>query len=585
MPNLDVGRLYTKGASILLKKQNMKRLAIIKKSSTTNILLGCFTLITIHFFALTTLFGQVPIDSVNIKVNTILASKVKENSPGLAVAILKDGVLISKAVRGQANLDFQIPVDFNTSFNIASNAKQYTAACILLLQKDNLISLDDDFRKYVPDILKNYPEKISIKNLLNHTSGIRDVYDLWALQDITWWKTFVSNTDAINLLKKQTDLNFKPSSQYLYSNSNYLILAEIVNIVTKIPLKDYIKAKIFEPLQMSQTAFVDNYMQVIPNRADGYGNFNGWKKYPWITSVYGDGGLFTTIDDQIKWEKHLHSPTLWDNQFNSVLLQPIKTGNQTFYGFGLMFENYKGLTHTYHDGSTGAYNASFDRFPTENISIIVMTNNTQVWTRGLSQELATLVIDKTKFIETNNLLTETETANTQLDILGDYQFEDNRIIKIRKDSTGLYRDIYGRSPSKLKQESPSIYAYETVKDLKIKFTVQNKIVKSLTIFHPSQSFQTAVKLPAVKVETNYYKTLNGKYFNPETNTSIAINYLKGNDYSLIKNKESQEATLIRKDYLAMNSYQILIERNSKNEIVGLNVNDNRILNIKFKKVK
>ncbi|MBB6004268.1 serine hydrolase [Arcicella rosea] len=563
----------------------MKRLAIIKKSSTTNILFRYCTSIILPFFSLATLFGQVPLDSVNVKVNTLLASKVKESSPGVAVAIIKDGVLISKAVRGQANLDFQIPVDFNTSFNIASNAKQFTAACMLLLQKDGLISLDDDFRKYVPDILKNYPDKISIKNLLNHTSGFRDVYDLWALQDITWWQTFVSNTDAINLLKKQTDLNFKPSSQYLYSNSNYLILAEIVKIVTKTSLKDYIKAKIFEPLQMNQTAFVDDYMQVIPKRADGYGNFNGWKKYPWITSLYGDGGLFTTIDDQIKWEKHLHNPTLWDNQFNSVFLQPIKTENQTFYGFGLMFENYKGLTHTYHDGSTGAYNASFDRFPTEKISIIVMTNNTQVWTRGLSQELTALVIDKTKFIETNNLLTETETTNTQLHILGDYQFEDGRIIKIRKDSAGLYRDIYGRNPSKLKQETSSIYAYETVKDLKIKFIVQNKIVKSLTIFHPLQSFQTAIKLPNIKVEDNYYETLNGKYFNAETNTSIEIKHLKGNDYSLIKNKETQHAMLIRKDYLAMNSYQMLIERNSNNKIIGLKVNDNRILNVRFKKVK
>lgn len=173
-------------------------------------------ILTLTFLSSLQCFAQQTSGSINQKIDSVLTSKLKLDDPGFAIAIIKDGEIISKAVRGKANLDYLIPVSFQTSFNIASNAKQYTAACILLLQRDSLISLDDDFRKYVPDILKDYPGKIAIKNLLNHTSGIRDVYDLWALQGITWRERFVGNTDALNLLKGQTELNFKPNTKYLF---------------------------------------------------------------------------------------------------------------------------------------------------------------------------------------------------------------------------------------------------------------------------------------------------------------------------------------------------------------------------------
>ncbi len=558
---------------------NFKRLLI------TFIIMNIKTIIlTVIFLGSLKIFAQQTTEQINLKIDSVVTSKIKADDPGFAVAIIKNGNVISKAARGMANLDYLIPVNYQTSFNIASNAKQYTAACILLLQKDNLISLDDDFRKYVPDVLKDYPQKIAIKNLLNHTSGIRDVYDLWALQGITWWERFVGNTDALNLLKGQTELNFKPNTKYLYSNSNYLLLAEIVKAVTKTSLKDYIKTKIFEPLQMTQTAFIDNYMQVISNRAEGYGNFGGWKKYPWITNVYGDGALFTTIDDQIKWEQHLFSPKLWDTKFNATFLLPIKTENQTFYGFGQMFDNYKGLKHTYHDGSTGAYNASFDRFPTENISVIVMSSNAQVWTRGLSLELAELVINRDKLSKPEKDLKETFTSKADLDILGDYQFEDGLIIKIKKDSTGLYREIYGRDPSKLKKQSTSIYAYEGNANLKMKFDNVNGQVKSLTIYAVNQEPQNAVKLETLQVEDKYYASLDGKYFNAETNTTIEIKYKDGLDYSLTKNGKTRNAKLIRKDYIGMNSYQVLADRNDNGELLGLLVNNNRITNVKFKRV-
>ena len=159
------------------------------------------------------------------QIDSIINSKVNENDPGLAVGIIKDGIIVYEKYLGLANLQHQVKFDEKTRSNIASTAKQFTALMILDLQLKNKLNLEDDIRKYLPQLYENVSDEIKIKHLLNHTSGIRDYVELLDLEGDVWWKRFgFGNDDILELLENQVDLGFKPGSKYSYSNSNYNVL-------------------------------------------------------------------------------------------------------------------------------------------------------------------------------------------------------------------------------------------------------------------------------------------------------------------------------------------------------------------------
>jgi CubicO group peptidase (beta-lactamase class C family) len=189
----------------------------------------------------------------------------------------------------------------DTRFNIASNGKQFTALAILVLIDEKKINLTDDIRKYLPTIYPKLNSKITIENLLNHTSGIRDVYDLWSLQGFTWWKYTFSNKDVLALIEKQQELNFLPNTKYLYSNTNYILLTAIIEKVTGKSFVVYTN-DLFKKLNMPNTSFEDNYTKIRGPIAKAYFNFSTWKNYNWIWNVCGDGNIFSTLADQLQWE-------------------------------------------------------------------------------------------------------------------------------------------------------------------------------------------------------------------------------------------------------------------------------------------
>ena len=156
------------------------------------------------------------------KLDAIAIQDVPEKAPGIATAVIRDGEVIYKKYAGYENFKDSTFLDSNSRFNIASNGKQFTALAILSLTDQKKLKLSDDIRKWFPEIYPNIKEKITILSLLNHTSGIRDCYDLWSLQGYTWWKESFSNDDVLALIGRQSDLNFIPESQYLYSNTNYI---------------------------------------------------------------------------------------------------------------------------------------------------------------------------------------------------------------------------------------------------------------------------------------------------------------------------------------------------------------------------
>ena len=187
------------------------------------------------------LFAQSKLELDSEAITKILYQHANDDIPGMAVGIVKDGEIVYEHYLGYANLEHEIKIDKDTRFNIASDAKQFTALCILKLVEQGKLDLKDDIRKYLPDLYKNIEDKITISNLISHTSGVRDYGYLIGLSGKTAWKLFIDNDDVIALLQDQKDLNFKPGTEYLYSNSNYILLTEIVKSVTGQEFSTYAK--------------------------------------------------------------------------------------------------------------------------------------------------------------------------------------------------------------------------------------------------------------------------------------------------------------------------------------------------------
>ena len=420
--------------------------------------------------------------------------------------------------------------------------------------------------------------------LLTHTSGIRDVYDLWALKGKTWWELFIDNDDAIELLQSQTDLNFKPGTEYLYSNSNYILLTEIIKNITDLKFSDFSKS-VFLELGMENTSFLTNYMAVIPNKARPYGNWNGWREYPVVTEINGDGALFTTLNDQLIWEKTIQLNN--DKSLSKMIIDQSQSSIENIdfnnYGYGLMFGTYRGLDYFYHDGSTGAYNATFLRFQLQNISIVVMSNNGNVPTNYLAKQLADIALN----FEADNpvypaIPEKTERLKDLQNVVGNYKNDVGTIIKITAKDGSIFREIYQRDPVKLINEKEGLFYYETNEELKMNFTNIKKGQQKLTIYISSQEPSTYYKLPTNNLDDNYKTSINGRYFNNETDTEIVIEYVDKDLYNIIKNGRKRDGKLILKDYLRMmSSYEIKVVRDEEGNVMGLNVKNGRIKNVIF----
>jgi CubicO group peptidase (beta-lactamase class C family) len=330
------------------------------------------------------------------KVDALFVQWAKTDSPGCALAVIKDNKIIYKRGYGMANLDHGIPISSVTVFNIASVSKQFTAMSIVLLAQQGKLSLDDDIRKYLTEF-PQYQSPITIRNLLYQTSGIREYSHLMSaagtrFQDAT-------DEDVYKILNRQKDLNFKPGDEYLYSNSNYFLLAQIVRKVSGKSLPKFAADNIFKPLGMVNSGFHYDGTEVVKSRATGYSSRKGGGFSVETVGSYhvGDGGLLTTIDDLILWDRNFYDNKLGGGaqliqQF--VARGTLNSGAKSDYAFGLDVETYKGLKMLGHDGVYYGFNASMIRFPEQRFSVICLCNLNNIESPRLTRQVADIYLAK-----------------------------------------------------------------------------------------------------------------------------------------------------------------------------------------------
>lgn len=313
----------------------------------------------------------------NSSIDRIFAEWDKPGSPGCALGVVRDGRFVYERGYGMANLDYDIPNGPRMVYYIGSDSKQFTAAAVALLALRGQLSLDDDVRKYFPE-LPDYGTPVRIRHLIHHTSGIRDIYTLMALRGDRLEDVF-PDSEALALIARQRGLAFPPGSAYSYSNSGYFLLGQLVKRVSGQSLREFTDAELFRPLGMTNTHFHDDPGHVMKNRAmsyesDGKGGFV--ISYLQNFDKVGAGGLYSTVEDLQKWDENYYTHKVGGDALQTLIhTRGVLTNGDTLpYAFGNNVTTYRGLRLVEHGGSMMGYKAYIERYPDQHLSVLTTCN-------------------------------------------------------------------------------------------------------------------------------------------------------------------------------------------------------------------
>ncbi len=329
------------------------------------------------------------------KLDDVFAPWNKSDAPGGVVGVVKDGMLIYARGFGLANMEHGVTMTEESVIDIGSISKQFTAMAILLLEEDGKLSLDDEPQQYIPE-LPRFEQKMTIRNLLTHTSGLRDYFTLFILAG--WdFKGYFSDEQALDLISRQQDLNFEPGKGWNYCNTGYFLLSQIVERVSGKTLEQFSHERIFVPLGMTHTFFDDDNTRVIRNRAYSYrlGPEGAWHSTTSPLEVVGDGALHTTIGDMVKWNANFDNNQLGKKRPALIqrMLETYKIGEaDTKYAAGLFIDDLYGVKRVQHGGDWLGYNAQYSRFPEHNVAIFSFGNDGTQLGKSLNVEAAKVVL-------------------------------------------------------------------------------------------------------------------------------------------------------------------------------------------------
>lgn len=345
--------------------------------------------------ALTASFAPAQEDAVPAwlaRAEEVLRDFDRDDAPGMSVAIIQDGELLFAEGFGLASLEHAVPNTSTTIYRIGSTSKQFTAACIALLELEGELSVGEPVRKYVPE-LPEYAAGIEIQHLVHHTSGIKDYVNI--LVDAGRSLEGVTPERSLADIAAEKELRFTPGDRWEYSNSNYLLLGFIVQRVSGKSLKEFAHERLFAPLGMTNTHFHDHHDHVVRNRAFGYSPSkepHGSEFVLDITTLnhVGDGGVFTTVEDLALWDANFYDPRVGGPELLELMhtVGLLNDGSEHGYAFGLRVADIQGRPSVSHGGSWVGYRAEMLRFPDERLTVICLANRGDVNPSQICRQIA-----------------------------------------------------------------------------------------------------------------------------------------------------------------------------------------------------
>ena len=317
-------------------------------------------------------------------------------SPGCAVAAMRDGKILYQRGYGMADLDHNVPITADTVFHVASMSQQFTAAAILMLAQERKLSLDDEVRKYVPE-LPDFGAHVTLRQLVHHTSGLRDQWELLGLAGWRYSLDLITDDDVLSIMSRQKDLNFPPGSKYMYSNTGYTLLAQVVKRVSGHSFREFTTSRIFQPLGMRNTHFRDDHAEIVKNMAYGYVPAKDTFRIS-ITNfdTVGATSLLTTVEDLALWDENFYNPRVGGPEMIRQMLERGKLGDgeQLDYAFGLVIGKHRGLATVDHAGGDAGYRSDMIRFPDQHFTAVCLCNRADSNPSELTLQVAEIYLAK-----------------------------------------------------------------------------------------------------------------------------------------------------------------------------------------------
>jgi len=536
---------------------------------------------------------------LSARVDKLFAEWNRTDSPGYVVAVVRDGRIVHARGYGMADLERDVKLSPASVFDIGSTSKQFTAASILLLARQGKLSLDDDVRKYLPE-MRRYEAPVTIRHLLHHTSGIRDYLTLMTLADLSPVNDY-TDQQVIDLIARQEALNFKPGDEHLYSNSGYLLLGIIVERASGKSLRAFADEHIFRPLGMKNTHFHDDTTEIVKNRALGYSpGPSGLHIDMSIFHVVGDGALMTTVEDLALWDANFYDSKLGGGpDFVKAMLTTAKlnSGEPLEYASGLLVGNYRGLPMVSHGGAWAGYRADMIRFPEQRLSVICLSNFGGANPTQMAQRVAEIYLGgQMKAAPTPPTAQSAQAAPVNVVKLSAQELADK---------AGFYHDARAGSYRRIElREGKLFYVRGVGNESELapltadRFRMLNVPVEVEVIFKPAAAnsprrmevvtnggqpsvFESVEAVTPTAAQLAEYA---GEYYSAELGATHRL-YMKDGrlTFRIGYNPAEVAAEPTVKDEFRVRGLTLKFRRNAQNQVEAMSVNAGRVKNISFVK--
>lgn len=294
-------------------------------------------------------------------------------SPGLSYAVIKNGQCLAKESYGYANLEHMVKIDSNSNFYLASLGKAFTAASIMILHEKGLVNFEDSIKKYFVD-LPDYYEEVRVIDLIKHTSGIKNYFDMFSEDEKIY---DITNYEIYEKVILKEPLEFSPGEKFKYSNTAYVLLAMLIEKISQEKFSEFLNKNIFKPLKMNNTFLFTEDKPIIPRRVYGY-EFKEEKyccnDYPILT--YGDGSIYSSVEDLMLWSESFDKGTLFSKEIVEKIFSksPLNDGTLGKYGFGWMVYEKNNKKIVFHAGNMSGFNNIIVKVPEDDFTIIILSN-------------------------------------------------------------------------------------------------------------------------------------------------------------------------------------------------------------------
>jgi CubicO group peptidase (beta-lactamase class C family) len=525
------------------------------------------------------------------RVDQLMALWDRPDSPGAALSVIRDGEIVYKKGYGSAQLEYDIPITSSTIFHVASVSKQFTAFAAAMLADQGKLSLDDDIRKYLPN-LPDFGKTITIRHLIHHSSGLRDQWNLlvmagWRMDDV------ITKAHILELMRHQRELNFDPNDEMVYCNTGYTLLAEIVEKVTTKSFREWTYENMFKPLVMNHTHFHDDHQMIVPNRAYSYssGEDGGYRKSVLNYANVGATSLFTTVEDLAKWTTNFETGEVGGKDVIDQVHQRlvVNSGDTLGYGFGLGIGRYRGLRTVAHSGGDAGFRSYLIRFPDQRFAVAVLSNMGGFNPSGIARRIADIYLEQVMVDEEESPSSESEAREVTVSVeildkyAGSYQITPWRLLTVVREGDHLSMMENNGSKSRMKAVSDSTFVVSTTGGRVIFSQPEEGRSQRLTY-----RGQEGNRITAFKPDENDLQAYTGDYYSEELGTTYTIRM--GDKTLIVRHRKHGEGTLTPtiKDHFICSFWwlrNMQFIRNDEKGLYGMRVSNGRVRNLWFEKIK